>query len=211
MNNLYLYTIDLLEFITAIVALIHYKKYAHSTERYFLHFLWFTFLVDSILGALLSYFKIDNTWVYYSYTGISFLFFYRWYYSILIHNMYKKITIALSAVFVILYILNGLYTEYQEYSFVIGASFLLILAVFHLHQLFNSSYTLKIKYKLSFWITTALVLFNISMIPFMLLSKYFNVLINNSAFTIILVFLNMVLYGCYIIGFTWTKKKYNHF
>lgn len=205
------YVINLLELIAAIVALIHYKKYVNSSERYFLHFLWVTFFVDSILGPLSIFFKIDNTWVYYGYTGISFLFYYWWYYSILINKTYKKITIVLSVIFMILYVINGLNVEFQKYSFVIGASFLLILTMFHLHQLFNSDYSLKIKYKLSFWITTALVLFNISMIPFILLSKYFNVWVNNSVFTIILVFLNIILYSCYIIGFTWTKKKYNHF
>ena len=111
----------------------------------------------------------------------------------------------------ILYALNFMNIELHQYSFIIGASFLLILTGFHLHQLLNSDYTLKIKHKLSFWITIALVLFNIGMIPFILLSKYFNVWINNSAFTIIFFILNMILYSCYIIGFTWTKKKYNHF
>ena len=205
------YLINLLEFIAAIMALIHYKKYVNSSERYFLHFLWVTFFVDTILGPLTSFFKLDNTGVYYVYTGLSFLFYYWWYYTILRNRLYKKIIIVLSIIFMVLYVINSMNVEFQKYSFVIGASFLLILTVFHLHQLFNSDYTLKIKYKLSFWITIALVLFNIGMIPFILLSKYFNVWVNNSVFFIILFFLNMVLYSCYIIGFTWTKKKYNHF
>lgn len=205
------YLINAFEFIAAIIALIHYKKYVHSSERYFLHFLWVTFFTDTILGPSSSFFKIDNTWVYYAYTGISFLFYYWWYYSILVKKLYKSIVIVLSIIFMILYIFNGMNVEFHKYSFVIGASFVLILAGFHLRQLFNSDYTLRIKHKLSFWITVALVLFNIGMIPFILLSKYFNVWINNSVFTIILFFLNMILYSCYIIGFTWTKKKYNHF
>ncbi|MDO5981468.1 hypothetical protein [Flavivirga spongiicola] len=205
------YLINVLELIAAIVALIHYKKYANSSESYFLHFLWVTFFVDAILGPLLSFFKLDNTWLFYGYTGVSFLFYYWWYYTILAEKLYKAIVMVLSIIFMILYIINGISVELHKYSFVIGASFVLVLAGFHLHQLFNSDYTLKLKYKLSFWITIALVLFNISMIPFILLSKYFNVWINNSVFSIILFFLNIVLYGFYIIGFIWTKKKYNHF
>ncbi|NMH88774.1 hypothetical protein [Flavivirga algicola] len=205
------YSINALELIAAVVALIHYKKYVNSSEHYFLHFLWVTFFVDSIFGPLSGYFKLDNTWLYYGYTGVSFLFYYWWYHTILIEKFYKKITLALSIIFMILYGLNGLNLEFHKYSFVVGASFVLILAGFHLHQLFNSDYTLKIKYKLSFWITIALVLFNIGMIPFILLSKYFNVWVGNAVFKIILFFLNLVLYGTYIIGFTWTKKKYNHF
>ncbi len=205
------YSINALELIAAIVALIHYKKYANSSERYFLLFLWATFFIDSILGPLSSFFNIDNTWLYYGYTGVSFLFYYLWYHTILAEKLFKTITKVLSVVFMVLYVLNGTNVEFQKYSFVIGASFVLILAGFHLHQLFNSDYTLKIKYKLSFWITIALLLFNIGMIPFILLSKYFNIWVGNSIFIIILFFLNLVLYGSYIIGFTWTKKKYNHF
>ncbi len=205
------YSINALELMAAIVALIHYKKYVNSSERYFLFFLWLTFFTDTILGPLFGYLELDNNWVYYVYTGASFLFYYWWYYTILVEKFYKKIIIVLSIIFMILYFINSTNVEFHRYSFVIGASFVLILAGFHLHQLFNSDYTLKIKYKLSFWITVALVLFNIGMIPFILLSKYFNVWVGNSTFKIILFVLNIVLYGSYIIGFTWTKKKYNHF
>lgn len=205
------YSINALELIAAVVALIHYKKFVNSSERYFLHFLWVTFFVDTVLGPLSSYFKLDNIWVFYVFTGISFLFYYWWYFSILINRLYKKIIIVLSIIFLVLFVINGINVEFHKYSFVIGASFLLILTVFHLHQLFNSDHTLKIKYKLSFWITIALVLFNIGMIPFVLLSNYFNVWVDNFVFFIILIFLNIVLYSSYIIGFTWTKKKYNHF
>ncbi|MDD7887307.1 hypothetical protein [Flavivirga sp. 57AJ16] len=205
------YLINALELIAAVFALVHYKKYVNSSERYFLLFLWVTFFIDAILGPLSIFLKLDNTWLYYGYTGISFLFYYWWYHTILMERLYKIIIKVLSVIFTVLYALNSLNVELHQYSFIIGASFLLIFAGFHLHQLFNSDYTLKIKHKLSFWITIALVLFNIGMLPFILLSKYFNVWINNLAFTSIFFILNMILYSCYIIGFSWTKKKYNHF
>ena len=205
------YSINLLELITAIVALIHYKKYVNSSERYFLYFLWVTFFADIIIGSLSFFLNFDNTWAYYGYTGVSFIFYNWWYHSILEKKLYKTIVIVLSSIFIILYIINGMNVGLHQYSFVIGATFLLILAVFHLHELFNSKYTLNLKYKLSFWITMALLLFNIGMVPYILLSKYFNVWANNPVFTVILFFLNLCLYSCYVIGFLWTKKKYNHF
>ncbi len=205
------FLISALEFMAAIIASIYYKKYVNSTERYFLHFLWTTFFIDTILGPMFGLFKIDNTWVYYGYTGLSFLFYHWWYRRILESKLYKKIVITLNIIFIILYIINGSNPGLQQYSFVIGASFLLIMAGFHLHELFISDHTLNLKYKLSFWITAALLLFNIGMIPFMLLSQYFNLWTSNYTFFIILFFLNSCLYGCYIIGFIWTKKKYNHF
>ncbi len=205
------HSINLLELIAAIVALIHFKKYTDSTERYFLHFLWGTFFIDTILGTLFDFLRINKAWVFYGYTGLSFLFYNWWYYTILKKKLYKTIVITLSAIFIILYIINSFNDGLKQYSFVIGASFMLIMAGFHLHELFISDYILNLKYKLSFWIATALLLFYIGMIPFMLLSKHFNLWAGNYTFFIILFFLNLCLYGCYIIGFIWTKKKYNHF
>ncbi|MFB9057536.1 hypothetical protein ACFFU9_12375 [Mariniflexile ostreae] len=206
------YLIHLLELTAAILALIHYKKYKSSTERYFLHFLWLTFIFDTVIGVLIRpLFEIDNTWAYYIYTGISFLFYYWWYHSVLLKTMYKRIILVFGFLFFIVYFFNFTKPNLHQYSFITGAFFLLILTGLYLHQLFNADYILNLKYKLSFWITIALVLFNISMIPFILLSEYFNFWVDNPIFVSILFFLNVVLYGCYMIGFIWTKKKYNHF
>ena len=70
--NFLSYLINVLELVAAIMALIHYKKYVNSSERYFLHFLWVTFFIDAILGPLSIFLEFDNTWLYYGYTGISF-------------------------------------------------------------------------------------------------------------------------------------------
>ncbi len=206
------YSVNALELIAAITAFIHYKKYINSTEKYFLPFLWFTFFVDAILGPVVGDFlNMDNIWIFYGYTGISFLFYFYWYHKILNNAKQKKITIIFSIIFFTFYVYNGRIIEFHEQSFIVGAFFILILTGFHLYQLSNADYTVKIKYKLSFWITIALVLFNIGMIPFILLSKHFNVRVFTTAFALILFFLNVILYGCYTIGFIWTKTKYNHF
>ncbi|GGD11482.1 hypothetical protein [Hyunsoonleella pacifica] len=207
------YSINLFELLAVCSAAINYKKYKYSSESYFLHFLILTFIVDTILGKLVGkYTIINNIWLYYAYTGLSFLFYFWWYHTVLKNTLQKKVIILFSVLFLLVYFVCGSQVDYHKYVFVLGAVFLLVLTGFHLHDLINADdHALKIKYKLSFWITIALVLFNVGMIPFILLSKYFNVWIYNSAFTIILFFLNLILYGCYIIGFTWTKTKYNQF
>ncbi|WP_052825944.1 hypothetical protein [Neotamlana nanhaiensis] len=206
------YAVNLLELIAAIVALVNYKKYAQSTERYFLHFLWFTVFVDTFIGLfILSFYEINRTLVYYIYTGFSFCFYFWWYYRVLQKKWHKSISIVLGAIFLCVFLLGFQTNGSQKFIFIIGAFFVLILTGFHLLQLSNSSYTLKIKHKLSFWISTALVLFNIGMFPLILMSDYFKVRMDNLVFTNILFLLNLVLYTCYIIGFIWTKKKYNHF
>lgn len=206
------YAVNFLELIAAVFALIHYPKYVQSTERYFLHFLWLTFFIDSVVGVFFSiFFEFDNIWVYYAYTGFSFSFYCWWYYKVLLKSLHKILSSVFFIIFLIAFYTGIFYLNMHKYIFVIGALLVLILTCLHLHQLSNSDYTLKIKYKLSFWISTALVLFNIGMFPLILLSNYFNVRMDNVVFTNILFFLNLVLYTCYIIGFIWTKQKYNHF
>lgn len=206
------YAISSLELIAAFFALIHYKKYAQSTERYFLHFLWFTFFMDTIMGSYVGpYLKINNTWIYLFYTGLSFTFYCWWYYQVLQKRIHKIISAYLLIIYIFTFVISINNHQLQKYLFIIGAFFVLVLTGFHLHQLSNSDYTLKIKHKLSFWISTALVLFNVGMFPLVLLSDYFDVRMNNTIFNIVLFFLNLILYTCFIIGFIWTKKKYNHF
>ena len=97
----------------------------------------------------------------------------------------------------------------QGYAFVVGSLGLLVLILFHFYQLLNSNEVLIIKHKLSFWISTGLLLFYVGIIPLVLLTKTFA--ISTLSRNVILISLNIILYGCYIIGFIWTKKKYNRF
>jgi hypothetical protein len=99
--------------------------------------------------------------------------------------------------------------EYHAFTFVVGAVFLLVLTLFHFHQLLNSDEVLIVKHKLSFWISTGLLLFYMGMIPLIFLIEYAS--IENINIIIILISLNLILYSLYIIGFSWTKKEYNRF
>ncbi len=208
------YLTNLLQLVTAVLALVSYNKYKYSAEKYFLPFLWFTFIFDFSCGILADYYPIDNYWIYNLYTGVSILFYFYWYYFILKNQLNKRLTLLFSFIFIMVFIVNFIFNAFNkllDYGFVTGAIFIVILTGFYLYQLANSNDVLSIRYKLSFWIALALILFYVGMVPFMLLSRYFNVWREGNTFFIILLCLNIILYGCYSIGFLWTKKKYNHF
>ncbi|MDO5969116.1 hypothetical protein Q4Q35_04780 [Flavivirga aquimarina] len=209
------YLINVLQLITAVIALVNYKKYKFSTEKYFLPFLWIVFILDFSCGILADLYSFNIYLIYNIFIGISFIFYYNWYYSILLRELHKKLTLFFAFIFVIVIITNFILNkndEFLDYSFVTGAIFIVILTGFYFYELANTDSIFSIKYKLSFWIALAIILFYVGMIPFMLLSKYFNLAFEaNDTFIIILISLNMILYCFYIIGFLWTKKKYNHF
>lgn len=207
-----LYITNVLQLVAAIVALVYYKKYIQSPEKYFLFFLWYTFLVDLLGGVVGDVFEQDNYWVYNSYMITSFLFYFGWYYTILKRPIFKKTVVAFGGTFIIVSIASLFLENWQEYyafTFFVGAVFLLVLTLFHFHQLLNSDEVLIVKYKLSFWISTGLLLFYMGMIPLIFLLEYSS--IENLSFTILLISLNLILYSLYIIGFSWTKKEYNRF
>lgn len=196
---------------TAILATLNLKKYITSTEKYFVYFLWFTIIVEIVGVVMRDFFEIANLSVYNFYMLASFLFFLYWYRSILKRSLLKWIVGVFALFFSVVAIWNMAtqsWGVYHKYTFVTGALFTLICAIFHFWQLLNSDEILEVKYKLSFWISTGLLLFNMGMIPFMLLSEYFNFR-GNAYYIFIIIGLNLILYGCYSIGFLWTKEKYN--
>lgn len=201
-----------LELLAAIFATIHFKKYAFSKERYFLYFLWFTFVMDSIGVVSKAISGEELTWLYAIFTPTCYIFYFIWYYRVLQRKMFKRTTIAFTVVFIIISLLTYIFPNEltgKGYAFVTGAIGLLVLTFFHFYQLLNSDEVLIVKYKLSFWISTALLLFYMGIIPLILLASYLD--IKGTSNAIILLTLNVILYGCYVIGFIWTKKEYNRF
>jgi len=200
------------ELTAAIMAVIYFWKYRASNEKYFLFFLWYVVLVD-IVGAVMGYvFEMNNFWWYNLYTVTSFLFYFYWYNSILKSVFFRKFIRYFAITFFLVAVASFIWQDwdvYHKYTFVTGAFFLLILTVFHFYQLLNSNQVLVVKHKLSFWISTGLLLFSVGMIPLFSLSEYLN--FKGSGFIMTIVSLNIILYGCYIIGFLWTKEKYNRF
>ena len=213
MKIAYLFFIPLfLELLAAIVATITYRKYSGSNEKYFLYFLWYTFLIE-ITGTLIGYaFEADNYWVYNGFIISSFLFYFYLYYSILKRKRFRQTIVIFTAAFLLVATYSLIYEDwsaYHSYTFLTGASFVLVLTVFHFYKLLNSDEVLIVKHKLSFWISTALLLFYMGMIPLMFLTVYAD--LNDISYLIIILSMNLILYGCYIIGFLWTKKEYNRF
>ncbi len=200
------------EFAAAVMAIVHYRKYRASNEKYFLIFLWYTFLVDLVGAGLGHIYNVDNYWLYNGYLVTMYLFYFYWYYRILKSTNFRRFTRFFSAVFILVALASFIWQPmniYHMYTFNAGALFVLILTVFHFYQLLNDDQVLIVKYKLSFWISTGLLLFSVGMIPLFSLSEYLD--FQGPGYVITLVSLNVILYGCYIIGFIWTKKSYNHF
>ena len=206
------YIFPSIQLIAAIVGVWNYNKLTLPREKYFILLLWFTFVVELLRLLLNDLFSIDFTLGHEIYSIISFLFYFYWYYNVLERRFSKIVTITFTIAFLVTTGLAYLFPVElggKGYAFVTGATGLLVLTFFHFYQLLKSDEVLVVKYKLSFWVSTALLLFYMGILPLILLAGFLE--IKGSNYTIILICLNLILYGCYIIGFLWMKKKYSGF
>lgn len=206
-NNL-LYLINFFEFISAVLAIVFFYKYKNSTEKWFVYFLLINFLVD-ILGLFWGFFSDkSNYWIYNLYIFFFFIFYFYWFNLLLKREVFKKAVIIFGVVFIITGInnfLNQPWDGYHKITFITGAFFTVFSATFHFYELLNNDEIIDVKHKLSFWISAGLLLFNVGMIPFMIFSDTFDSYHNYR--NIILIFLNLILYTCYSLGFIWVKEK----
>ncbi len=207
-----LYIITVLEFIAALVATVCFKKYRKSSEKYWLYFLWFTFLIEVFGASLKPNYPIGVSWIYSIFSIASVIFYFFWYYQILKTKQLRIVVVVFASLFSLMTTLAYIFPDElknQGYAFVVGSLGILTLTLCHFYRLLNSDEVLIIKHKLSFWISTGLLLFYVGIIPLVLLTKA--LVISPLSRILILISLNLILYGCYVIGFIWTKKKYNRF
>jgi len=204
------YIFPAIELIAALVGTWCFHKLTLPVQRYFLFFLWYTFLVEITNAILLDFFNINISWVYEIYAVTSFLFYFYWYYIILKQKLFRQVIIGCALLFIGMTIVAKVFPELMAgrgFAFVTGAAGLLTVIFLHFYALLTGDGVQIVKHKLSFWVSTALLLFHIGIIPLMLLSKYLS--IEQLGYFIILMTLNLILYGCYVIGFLWMKKEYN--
>ena len=109
--------IFLFQIITVCLATKYYKKYKNSTEKYFLHFLWYTIINESIGIYTVYYLKISYIEIYIIFIFLSFLFYFHWMLKIIKSKIRKKVIIALSVLFSGVAIYNFFTLEWNNYHY----------------------------------------------------------------------------------------------
>ena len=200
--------INLFTLIAAIFASLYYKYYRESKEKYFLHFLWYTVITDTL--GIYSVYYLKENWIviYLVFVIVSFLFYFYWFHEILKSEKQKKIIKIFSILFICLSIYNlstsSLY-NFHFTTFIFGAIINIVISIFFFSQLLSDTTKIDVKENMQFWIATGLLLFNVGMVPIMIFSDLFNAY--DQVRIIIFIILNFILYSCYTISFLWSKKE----
>ena len=213
MSEYLFYLNNLFQLITLIIVLLCHKKIKGTSERYFPFFLMITFIIDSIIspciGNLTEY---KNYFIYNSYILFYFIFYFIWFQNITNGKHAKQLILCCLSVTILFYIYNltfqDFFNEYLSMSFIVGSFFLVICSSYKFIQILKEDNVIEFKSNISFWIIVGLLIFSVGIIPLL----YFNQFLNSSSdvfisHIIIIILLNAILYGCYSIGFLWSKKS----
>lgn len=208
MSTNWLFSINFIEIVTAILATIHFKKYCLTTERYFLYYLWYSVFTETISVISAYIFNHDFVTIILLYDIVSFSFFIFWYFTILNKSINKKILLIAVVFFYGVTIYEFCFLDWMvtnKYTLISGAIVIIIGSFLYFSEILKSNKILNIKEDLRFWIGTGLLLFNVGYIPIEIFKEIFNA--HNEVRIIILICLNVILYTCYSLGFIWAKKE----
>ncbi|QAA81326.1 hypothetical protein EI546_06100 [Aequorivita sp. H23M31] len=199
-------------------------------SRYLVNFLWLTVFVE-ILGsyAALAYFSDyryfsfvedtpfrNNFWLFNTYSVINFSF-YPFYFSLFLKNKFFKnllkiliVGFIISSV-VLMIVKNTFFHQASRFVNIAGTLLLFVSIILFYFELLRSDLLLQVKRFLPFYVSVAVLIFNLCITPMDILSQYFNLTEGNELFVklhlYVVLFANVFLYAMLIFGFLICSKK----
>ncbi|TYP76065.1 hypothetical protein BD809_102279 [Aquimarina intermedia] len=201
------------ELITAIVGAFYLKSYKNKSLKYFIIFIWYTFINEIFTGIYLKrHLKIEEADILYNLYYLVYFFFYFYLFRNSISSRKYKLTINIFLyIYLISLIFNGFFmnyfTEIQILPHVIASSCLIVAIVFYYIEVLKSERVLKIEKSLLFWISIGVLVYSIGLIPFRILRNYYTNLVDDMVPLLATFILTIFMNTCFIIGFTWSDKK----
>lgn len=205
-------SVKYIELITAIVALVYYKKYKGTFFIYFVLLLWLTVLVEFAglfmrLSGYASNFIVFNVYHLINFTALLWL-----YKAFIKKKVSKRIISSFILFFILIYFLNLRVENYTTrlitWPFIVGSIFIMISVVFYFLEILNSDKVLYIKKNLLFWVSAGLLIYFAGKLPMRLVRNYWFEVLNYRVIFLTEAILSILMCGCFIIGFIWSEKRY---
>ena len=214
LENLRFYSIYL-ALLAGIVGLFFLYKLPGNKAKSLLGMIFFSVLTEFVGSNLTRWTGLINYCVFNIYILVSFTYYLILLKYLLVHRNHKRFADILLIIFVLFYICDFIFIqktifEAFTFSFAFGVIFVLILSCLYLVEIFNSKKILNFGKSIFFWFILGVLLFHVPFLPFMLAIKWFLIESNEIIYSLMLFILNLLMYGCFIIGFIWSEKKYNY-
>ena len=196
--------------LTLFVAVFQFNKFKTSPIKYVVYFIGYVFISETIANSYLS--NGMSTVIINNVYSIAYTFFNLFFYSILIkNNRAKKIGNIMMFIFSIGLLINQLFFQefehkLQTYTFILGLFLVTILVFIYLSEIMNSDKIFKLTNTSVFWISIGIIIFNFGFIPVLVVAELIRW---EGIYNYILLFVNVIMYSCFITGFIISKKEYN--
>ncbi|SDW08487.1 hypothetical protein SAMN05444411_10142 [Lutibacter oricola] len=199
--------------IILITGIVSYKKYNHSLLlKFWLYFLVYSFLTELVASYFIHILKVRAYLLYNLWGIISTLFYLIFYSYILKKKIRKRFAFLLIMVFVVYTIIELLFykkiqSDILVFNSIIGMLLTVLIILIYYIELLNSDSILTLQKSLFFWISLGVLIFNIGLIPVYVIGELIDW---QGIFNYIILILNIVMAGCFITGFTASKKEFNN-
>lgn len=218
--------INFFEIIAFLTGIFYYQKNKTKPSFYLVCFLgitvfselfsWYTFFIDDgFLHFLKGTSFGANYWLGNTYSVISFLFYinyFKWYLS-----TKRSINILnwISIVFLVLSILEiifsrGFFVKFMPISTIVGTLFVFLSISFYYLELLKSDQILQVQKSLPFYVSVGALIFHLCTTPLFLYSSYLSNSIDPSFVSLyrqVIFGSNYLLYSIYIAGFIICSRK----
>lgn len=202
----------------ALVGTFLYPHYKHTKAKFFIWIIWYSLLTEVVGAHYYNWFQVPNSKIVYNlFTLVSITFYLWWFRSLLTSAKRRLIVTYFMVLFWLTNILNAIFLSnvlYQDtkYAFVVGVIFLVITICYFFIEMFDKEIVLKIRESMYFWFALGVILFYATFLPFYVTTSFFAKDIASIVPLRIAVFtLNLVMNGCFIIGFLKAKKSANEY
>ncbi|TWI00639.1 hypothetical protein IQ05_01296 [Flavobacterium tiangeerense] len=204
-----------LALLSSIIGFRFYYKLPNNKAKFILFIIVFSFLTEFVGKYFTLWTGLINFSVYNFYMLASFSAYIVLLYALFLKLEFKRIAICFLIIFYLFYFCNLYYFQYHNdtvftNSFALGVVFVLLLSCCYFIEIFNSKKILNFKKSIYFWFILGILLFHVPFLPFMLAIKWFLIKNDESIFSLVLFILNLLMNGCFIIGFLWSEKRYNY-
>lgn len=195
-----------ISWLAALIAAIRYwPLYKNSTQRLFLFFLIYVVINESV-ALVLRILEMSSVFIYNIYMIISFSFYLYWFGLVLRNKKMANLFLSLFIITVLFsFIFESFWESLSSLPFTVGTVLVLLCVGSYFLEIIGKTKTIILQRSQKFWIITGLLIFNVGFLPLVFLQKELDTL--GMAYSIVMTLLNVLLYGCYIIGFLCLRKK----
>ncbi|MBL7727018.1 MAG: hypothetical protein JNM68_05005 [Dinghuibacter sp.] len=210
------HVIVVVEILSAITALSTFSKWKGTDWRYFIFYLCFIAVAESIGWLLRENGFYTWLWRWYTYGVIpaEFLFFFWFFYKLMPVKRVKRLAMVAAISFVVAFILEAfklkdLTVGFLPNNYLVGNIFLLVFIFMYLNHLTNEQHIVTMYYDFGFWFSLILMMFYMLTCPFY---GFINILGKTKSYSLLLnttLLLNILMYLSFSIALIWSKPKPN--